>query len=194
MPPPLGVSGPRTSRPRPSSACTRPRGVLPGPRPARRPSPPRLATWATALHPARRLLDPRTPRTRLPPSGVAAAATAAYILPAGLAASLWPVPVFRLLFPAPTPLPPTPWLSLIGLLAAAFGLYYAGAALGEATPGVGAGTGFKVATAAGRLLLGAALAGLGAATGGSTGRGFAALGALNAVGGLAMAAALGREA
>jgi len=142
---------------------------------------------------AARLLDPRTRRTPLSPSGTAAAVTATYILPAGLAAACWPVPLFRLLFPLPATLPPTPWLRLTGLLAATFGVYYAGAALGEATPGMSAGLGFKMATAGGRLLLAAGLAALAATTGGPTGQGFAAFAALNAVGGLSMALALGRE-
>jgi hypothetical protein len=130
--------------------------------------------------------------TRLTPAGKASAVTAAYIFSAGVAAAVAPTPVFRLLFRPPAPLPHPVWLRLIGCLAAAFGLYYAGAAAGE-TAGLGAGPGFYAATAVGRGVLAAALAALAwSARGSGVGAGLAAFAALNAVGGLSMAVALGK--
>ena len=118
--------------------------------------------------------------------------TAAYIFTAGLAAAAAPGPTFRLLFRPPAPLPPATWLRLIGCLAAAFGVYYAGAAAGE-TSGLGAGVGFYAATAVGRWALAGGLAALAVAAGprGGLRTGLAVLAALNAAGGAAMAAALG---
>ena len=146
------------------------------------------------------MLCPPTPRLPLTPSGKACAATALYIGPAGLFAAAFPAPLLAALAGSggggsSAPLVALqPWaLRFAGLLAMTFGLYYAGAACGEACPGVGAGVGFKVATAVGRWLLSAALAVLAATTGGRAGAALAAFAVLNAAGGAAMAWALGKD-
>jgi len=149
------------------------------------------------------LLSPSTPRVPLSTSGKACALTALYILPAGLIAVAFPSEILGALYHRPA-LPSktsivmhSAWiprlLRFVGMLAATFGVYYAGAALGETVPGVGAGVGFKVATAVGRLLLAFGLAALGATTGGRTGTALVVFAVLNTAGGLSMAWALGKE-
>ena len=127
-------------------------------------------------------------RARLTPAGRAAVFTGAYIAAVGLCALFAPAATFATLFrAAPQPLG---WGRVLGVLAACFGAYYAGAAYGEAR-GWGA-RGFYWSTVAGRLFLVGAFGWL-VATGRFAEPALLVLAAANLLGALSMCWALRRE-